>query len=123
MSPNKVVLAAIVSALFAIACHRESSPQATLTQTGPAQTQPAVYTLPGAGGNELPAPPDTGPMMLKGPNAVPKDTRIVVNIPAFRMDLFQDGTLIKSYKIGIGYPQYPLPSGFRKAEKIGRAHV
>ena len=56
--------------------------------------------------------------MLKGPNAIPKDTRIIVNIPAFRMDVFQDGTLLKSYKIGIGYQQFPLPTGFRKAEQI-----
>src|ERR1043166_2879462 len=54
------------------------------------------------------------PVMLKGPNAVPKDTRIIVNIPAFRMDVFRDGTLLKSYKVGIGYQQFPLPTGFRK---------
>src|SRR6266571_127895 len=58
------------------------------------------------------------PVLLKGPNAIPKDTRIVVNIPAFRMDVFSDGTLLKSYKIGIGYQQFPLPTGFRKAEMI-----
>ena len=56
--------------------------------------------------------------MLKGPNAVPSDTRVVVNIPAFRMDLFQDGSLVKSYKVGIGYPQFPLPLGLRKAQQI-----
>jgi hypothetical protein len=56
--------------------------------------------------------------MLKGPNAVPTDTRIIVNIPAFRMDVFHDGSLLKSYKIGIGYQQFPLPTGFRKAETI-----
>src|SRR5213078_3907583 len=28
------------------------------------------------------------------------------------------GTLLKSYKIGIGYQQFPLPTGFRKAETI-----
>jgi len=56
--------------------------------------------------------------MLKGPNAVPTDTRIVVNIPAFRMDLFQDGSLVKSYKVGIGYPEFPLPFGLRKAQQI-----
>jgi len=56
--------------------------------------------------------------MLKGPNAVPTDTRIVVNIPAFRMDLFQDGALVKSYKVGIGYPEFPLPQGLRKAQQI-----
>ena len=56
--------------------------------------------------------------MLKGPNAVPTDTRVVVNIPAFRMDLFQDGSLVKSYKVGIGYPEFPLPFGLRKAQQI-----
>jgi len=56
--------------------------------------------------------------MLKGPNAVPTDTRVVVNIPAFRMDLFQNGSLVKSYKVGIGYPQFPLPFGLRKANQI-----
>src|SRR5437762_1845956 len=58
------------------------------------------------------------PVQLKGPNAVPKDTRIVVNIPAFRMDVFREGSLLKSYKIGIGYQEFPLPTGFRKAEMI-----
>ena len=56
--------------------------------------------------------------MLKGPNAVPTDTRVVVNIPAFRMDLFKDGSLVKSYKVGIGYPEFPLPQGLRKAQQI-----
>jgi lipoprotein-anchoring transpeptidase ErfK/SrfK len=56
--------------------------------------------------------------MLKGPNAVPTDTRVVVNIPAFRMDLFRDGSLVKSYKVGIGYPQFPLPLGLRRAQQI-----
>src|SRR6185295_13939484 len=61
---------------------------------------------------------DDSVQMLKGPNAVPTDTRVVVNIPAFRMDLFQDGSLVKSYKVGIGYPQFPLPQGLRKANQI-----
>jgi lipoprotein-anchoring transpeptidase ErfK/SrfK len=52
------------------------------------------------------------------PNAVPTDTRVVVNIPAFRMDVFDDGNLVKSYKIGIGYPEFPLPQGLRKAQTI-----
>ena len=54
----------------------------------------------------------------KTPNSVPNDTRIVVNIPAYRMDLFKNGSLIKSYKIGIGYPQFPLPQGLRKAQTV-----
>ena len=52
------------------------------------------------------------------PNAVPTDSRIVVNAPAYRMDVFDAGRLIKSYRIGIGYPQFPLPTGLRKASTI-----
>ncbi len=50
--------------------------------------------------------------------SIPTDTRIVVNAPAYRMDIFQEGKLVKSYKIGIGYPEFPLPSGMRKADTI-----
>lgn len=52
------------------------------------------------------------------PNAVPGDTRIVVNAPAYRMDVFEKGRLVKSYKVGIGYPEFPLPTGLRKAKAI-----
>ncbi len=52
------------------------------------------------------------------PNSIPTDTRIVVNAPAYRMDVFQDGKLTKTYKIGIGYPEFPLPQGLRKADTI-----
>jgi len=79
-------------------------------------------------GNEAPdvsktnkeAKADTAPesAVVPGPNAVPKDTRVVVNIPAFRMDVFKEGSLVKSYKIGIGYPEFPLPTGLRKAQTI-----
>jgi len=52
------------------------------------------------------------------PNAVPTDTRVVVNAPAYRMDVFEGGRLVKSYKVGIGYPEFPLPTGLRTAKAI-----
>lgn len=52
------------------------------------------------------------------PNAVPTDSRVVVNAPAYRMDVFEGGKLVKSYKVGIGYPEFPLPTGVRKAKAI-----
>lgn len=51
-------------------------------------------------------------------NAVPADSRVVVNAPAYRMDVFENGKLVKSYKVGIGYPEFPLPTGTRKAGTI-----
>lgn len=56
--------------------------------------------------------------MSANPNSIPTDTRIVVNAPAYRMDIFKEGKLTKSYKIGIGYPEFPLPTGLRKASTI-----
>jgi lipoprotein-anchoring transpeptidase ErfK/SrfK len=58
------------------------------------------------------------PAAAAQPNAVPTDTRIVVNAPAFRMDVFESGRLVKTYKVGIGYPEFPLPAGMRKADTI-----
>jgi lipoprotein-anchoring transpeptidase ErfK/SrfK len=52
------------------------------------------------------------------PGSVPSDARIVVNAPAFRMDVFNNGQLIETYKIGIGYPEFPLPAGLRHADAI-----
>ena len=56
--------------------------------------------------------------LVAPPNSVPSDTRIVVNAPAYRMDVFRDGKLTKTYKIGIGYPEFPLPTGLREAKEI-----
>jgi lipoprotein-anchoring transpeptidase ErfK/SrfK len=61
---------------------------------------------------------EPSPEMLPGPNAIPTDTRVVVNIPAYRMDIFEDGSLIKSYQVGIGTPEFPLPTGLRKAGSV-----
>ncbi|HEV8587749.1 MAG TPA: L,D-transpeptidase [Pyrinomonadaceae bacterium] len=110
-SPRKAALL-VVAAFTTIACQRGQSPQSSAISTAAAQTQ----TVPTSDNKSDPR--NAEPTMLPGPNAIPKDTRIVVNIPAFRMDLFQDGALVKSYKIGIGYPEFPLPRGFRKAEMI-----
>lgn len=72
-----------------------------------------------AGGDELDTKnAKTAESLPSSPNAVPTDTRVVVNTPAYRMDVFEGGRLVKSYKVGIGYPEFPLPTGLRKAKAI-----
>jgi len=120
------VLVALVALL--VACSRTAEPPvaAASPDPSPALAETVPITLPALArdrwnkGAELEASPakEAEPTMLTGPNAVPTDTRIVVNIPAFRMDVFANGSLVKSYKVGIGYPQFPLPQGLRKAEMI-----
>ena len=73
-----------------------------------------------AAGGENTAANTAAPATPSGnqPNAVPTDTRIVVNAPSYRMDIFENGRLVKSYLVGIGYPEFPLPTGMRRASSI-----
>ena len=107
-----IVIAAVGLLLSGCRTKMQSPPVA-----GTPALTPAASTSPTPSAAAIP-PKQQEPALLPGPNAVPRDTRIVVNIPAFRMDVFHEGTLMKSYKIGIGYQQFPLPTGFRKAEMI-----
>jgi hypothetical protein len=43
---------------------------------------------------------------------------LTVNIPAFQLTLWQDGKEIKSYPIGVGRADFPLPVGARLATSI-----
>src|SRR5918992_878636 len=119
-TPGTTALLLTLCALAATACNREASQTVTRTDSTTTKIQPASLVRDAStnSGEVTPAEMPAEPTMLPGPNAVPKDTRIVVNIPAFRMDVFKDGSLVKSYKVGIGYPEYPLPRGLRKAETI-----
>lgn len=117
--PATIVLIALALALILPGCKRKVQRSAEIPPASIPSPSP-VGLAESEGIEELEMSKTLGPevRMLTGPNAVPRDTRIVVNIPAFRMDVFQDGSLIKSYKIGIGYPEFPLPTGLRKAQTI-----
>lgn len=62
--------------------------------------------------------PPPGIAMGATPNMIPSDTRVVINAPSFRMDLFENGHLVKTYSIASGYPEFPLPTGLRQASEI-----
>jgi len=46
------------------------------------------------------------------------DIRITVNIPAFQLTLWQGGKEVKTYQIGVGRKDFPLPSGLWRATQI-----
>lgn len=104
--------------VFLVGCTVEPNNQNSRTSTQPTQpgASPAASASPEPTKAAATASPSTE--MLPGPNAIPKDTRVVVNIPAYRMDIFEDGALVKSYKVGIGTPEFPLPTGLRKADSV-----
>ncbi len=46
------------------------------------------------------------------------NVRVTVNVPAFTMTLWQSDKEIKSYYIGVGKKDFPIPVGMRSADKI-----
>lgn len=125
MKRSTLFLLCVATCLWAIGCNREatkqSSPDGAASPTAVASATPASERV-----NSAPSPPvavTSNPatpeeFAARAPNTVPTDSRVIVNAPAFRMDVFENGRLIKSYKIGIGYPQFPLPTALRKASAI-----
>ena len=98
--------------VFLVGCTVEPNNKNSVSSTQPGPS-PSLSASPSPSPSTEPSP-----QMSAGPNAVPTDTRVVVNIPAFRMDIFEDGSLTKSYKVGIGTPEFPLPTGLRKADAV-----
>lgn len=43
---------------------------------------------------------------------------ITVDVPAFRLTLWQDGREVKTYQIGVGMAKYPLVIGERRASEV-----
>lgn len=109
---NRSLLTVLLS-VFMVGCTVEPNDRNSTSSTQPAATPAASPEA-----TKAVATAEPSPDMLPGPNAIPTDTRVVVNIPAHRMDIFADGALIKSYKVGIGVPDFPLPTGLRKAESV-----
>lgn len=124
---TRILMAAIVVTLAAGlgAC---VEPQ---TESAGAYEAPAMTTTPTPALTPSPTPANEGAFSIPGaqpsvattsnitlPNAIPNDTRIVINAPAYRMDVFENGALVKSYLIGIGYPEFPLPTGMRMTDAI-----
>jgi lipoprotein-anchoring transpeptidase ErfK/SrfK len=111
---KRSLLILVLSVFFVSGCVVEQKPNNTTSTAPPAPTAPS----PSPEASKAVANAEPSPQMLPGPNAVPTDTRVVVNIPAYRMDIFDGGSLIKSYKVGIGTPEFPLPTGLRKADTV-----
>ena len=46
------------------------------------------------------------------------DVRVTVDVPAFRLTLWQNGKEVKTYKIGVGLVDYPITISERKVSEI-----
>ncbi|HJQ27605.1 MAG TPA: L,D-transpeptidase [Blastocatellia bacterium] len=46
------------------------------------------------------------------------DIKITVDVPAFRLTLWQNGKEVKTYEIGVGRKEFPLAIGMRRAGQI-----
>jgi hypothetical protein len=46
------------------------------------------------------------------------DIKLTLNVPSFRLTLWQNGKEVKSYNVGVGMKQYPIYIGEREAHEI-----
>ncbi|HKP86250.1 MAG TPA: L,D-transpeptidase [Blastocatellia bacterium] len=46
------------------------------------------------------------------------DIKITVDVPAFRLTLWQNGKEVKTYEIGVGRKEFPLVIGMRQAKQV-----
>jgi hypothetical protein len=46
------------------------------------------------------------------------DIKLTLNVPTFRLTLWQNGKEVKSYTVGVGMKEYPIYIGVREAEEI-----
>lgn len=98
------------------------TPAASPSPEATAGTAPSPGAPPSPGVSPSPAtspsPAASATPEMSPPYSAPSDTRIVINAPAYRMDVFSGGQLMSSYTIAIGYPEFPLPTGLREAGSI-----
>ncbi|HVG28660.1 MAG TPA: L,D-transpeptidase [Pyrinomonadaceae bacterium] len=61
----------------------------------------------------------TGGMIERGEFAAGEpDIKVTVDVPAFRLTLWQNGREVKTYRVGVGMKKYPLAIGERRVEQI-----
>src|SRR6266571_3647379 len=46
------------------------------------------------------------------------DIRLTLNVPSFRLTLWQNGKEVKSYFVGVGMREYPIYIGDREVDEI-----
>ena len=46
------------------------------------------------------------------------DIRLTLNVPSFRLTLWQDGREVRSYSVGVGMKDYPIYIGEREAREV-----
>lgn len=51
------------------------------------------------------------PASVRAQDSVATDLALVLNLPASRLDLFREGELETSYRVAIGQPEFPTPTG------------
>lgn len=73
---------------------------AALAPRGMAAQEPAVLA-------PAPADPDT---IAEAPTPLP-DLVLRINLPAYRLEVVEDGEIIRSYPAAIGVPEWPTPLG------------
>lgn len=58
------------------------------------------------------------PPVVGGPPARVPSVRLVLNIPAYRLDVLRDEVIVRSFPVAVGMPRYPTPTGEFTIDRI-----
>src|SRR5437868_1230041 len=126
MNKGRKLLRAL-SALTLSACALSAGLGITAAQQATTVTQRASPPRPGPGQYELHDQYDESPWSdrftgghVERAELIENDpnVEITVDVPAFRLTLWQDGHEVKSYRIGVGQKAYPIIIGVRTATEV-----
>jgi lipoprotein-anchoring transpeptidase ErfK/SrfK len=88
-----------------------------IDQQGEVAGQPAATPTPAAPNANSNGPNQKNQSANAQPQGQP-DVRMTVNVPAFRLILWQNGSPLQTYEIGVGRKEFPIVIGKRKAWQI-----
>jgi lipoprotein-anchoring transpeptidase ErfK/SrfK len=123
LSSAALVAAALLAPLARVSAQEEARPErnerARRVGVAPAAQSPASLRGRYQGDESVRSDKFTGGVIEKAKFAAGEpDIRITVDVPAFRLTLWQNGKEVKTYKVGVGLRDYPISISERKATEI-----
>ena len=112
-------VAFIVIGLFAVVCMTAANGQTASTPAAtPSPTPTSLQTAAERNESERSDTLTGGRVEVAELAANQPDIRLTLNVPSFRLTLWQNGKEVKSYYVGVGMKEHPIYIGDREASEI-----
>ena len=115
---RRIVVIALLVVVYTCACMSAAYGQAPSPTATPSPTPAPLQTAADRNESERSDKLTGGHIEVAAFAADQPDIRLTLNIPSFRLTLWQNGKEVKSYYVGVGMKEHPLYIGDREASEI-----